>query len=204
VSTFDDATGQPIGGYFVNVKFDSSGMDCPVLGDSLAGTYGGIAMTVVSYGGAGFARGACDDVILSPTPVAASLAPTDSRVVIHDRSLAIEATFPPGALVLRYATPHSQTTWDLARDTTVSFDWSYPGDLVGPPAPSVLYQQLALDTTVNGSLLDVAIPSVLVPGVRTLQFDVHGSAIDAISCTNAAACSFTAPPAGYVKNVTIM
>jgi hypothetical protein len=162
---------------------------CPELGDSFGGSFAGLEMTVVSYGGR---RGNAAYCNVPAVELYGDTGPLESRVVeVHDASARITASFePPSMLESRSAVPHASS------DGHVRVAWSHAADLVGI-VPEVLWQSggegppsWSVTGAVEGDeiVYDIPASAAHAPGITHISTQsVRGTAA---SCTGATACTY--------------
>ncbi len=187
-------TADNVSGAWIYTSSDSApaGGYCPVLDDSFGGSYGGLAMTVVSYGGNRLGAGSdlCDLPKLELVGATGELA--SNVVEVHDASQSITATFESSVMLESRSAMARPSTGSTRHD-----GWSHPDDLVGT-VPVVSWQPAREGPeswTVTGVAAgdDVAyeVPpdAPQVPGTTTIN--THTVAGTLPSCAGAIGCKYS-------------
>jgi hypothetical protein len=133
--------------------------------------------------------------------------------VASDDSLEVTAVFGADAFAPHVPMLRSPATWQFAPGEMVRIGWSVPEDLtvVGSEPFQVMFNTLMtednnafdLDPTASGDEIQFTVPNPPLrtgPGFIVFRFGYSGG--DAVTCTNAVSCTFSAER-GYVHSVVI-
>jgi len=166
---------------------------CEQLDDSFGGSYGGLPLTIVQYGGA--TSRSCASAYGVVDIAGRELA--HPFVELHDRETTMIATFDPPTLADRVLALRSHAEWRFAPGETVRLGWPRPGELaaavdayVGFVKPDEVHT-FTVHATLAADELSFVVPATAPASDGTLLIGLSTSPTPALACEGISRCELT-------------